>query len=783
LGSRLHTAGGAPEFVLVSETGTGEGNGTDFTVNVGPGVYHLAPADGSGVYGTFTVAGDGTISATTGAATATGNTIDFDLSKLAAVTIFASDLMTATGRQPGVNVFSFVGMSYSPYVDTIYFPAGKFELNPFDAGGHYGGLTIGDDGTGSLVVTGTSGAAVATDNHTIHFDLSKLAAVTVFGSDIKTANGQQQTLNLPNFVSLFGEAYATDTIYFPACTVKVTPFDRPGVYGSFTVADNGSGSLVVTGASGAAVATDNHTIHFDLSKLAAVTIFGSELITAPAYLPIGIQGFLSLFHADPIDTVYFPACTVNVTNFDASVQYGTFTVADIGSGVLAVTATTGKAVATDPHTIHFNAPPVVGPISGVPLAPVPLNTTVSFGANFTDADVADTHTALWNWGDSTTSAAAVTEVNGSGTVTGSHTYTVSGVYTVALTVTDNPGASGQSVFRFVVVYDPIGGFVTGGGWINSPVGAYTANPSLTGKANFGFESRYQNGNSVPTGNTEFQVKVGNLNFKSVSYEWLVMSGAKARFRGTGTVNGSGTNGFELTAWDGQANGGGGTDRFRIKIWNANQGNGVVYDSMMGAPDGADPTTTLGGGSIVIHKLDPLLAAGGPRSLTVAAPTPRLTAASLQRIVAAAIDRWAAAGLDAIRLGVMRNATFTIDDLGESYLGLADADTHGIRIDDDAAGNGWFVDPTPNDDSEFTRVSGRSVRGRMDLLSVVAHELGHLVGLDDKRDASHVADVMGDTLATGTRRLPTSADVGQQPIAATPTLPSAPWARHRLGRRR
>ena len=43
------------------------------------------------------------------------------------------------------------------------------------------------------------------------------------------------------------------------------------------------------------------------------------------------------------------------------------------------------------------------------------------------------------------------------------------------------------------------------------------------------------------------------------------------------------------------------DRFRIKIWDGSQGNGVVYDNELGAEDGAVPTTALGGGSIVIHK--------------------------------------------------------------------------------------------------------------------------------------------------------------------------------------
>ena len=93
--------------------------------------------------------------------------------------------------------------------------------------------------------------------------------------------------------------------------------------------------------------------------------------------------------------------------------------------------------------------------------------------------------------------------------------------------------------------------------------------------------------------------VANFRFDSTSYDWFVLSGAKARYRGLGTVNGVPGYGFELTAWDGQLPGGGGVDRFRIKVWLGNPGN-VVYDNLLGGGDSADPTP-LGGGSIVIHK--------------------------------------------------------------------------------------------------------------------------------------------------------------------------------------
>ena len=247
-----------------------------------------------------------------------------------------------------------------------------------------------------------------------------------------------------------------------------------------------------------------------------------------------------------------------------------------------------------------NVAPTLGAIS-VDQALVPVNTAINASASFTDPGTLDTHTAVWDWGDGTT-AGTVTQGAGFGSVNDSHSYSTPGVYTIKLIVTDNDGApSNESVYQFVVVYDPSGGFVTGGGWINSPAGAYVADPFLTGKANFGFVAKYKMGANVPDGNTEFQFKAGDLNFHSSSYQWLVVAGARAQFKGEGTINGAGHYGFMLTAIDGQINGGGGVDKFRIKIWDMDNGDTVVYDNLMSGADAADPTTALGGGSIVIHK--------------------------------------------------------------------------------------------------------------------------------------------------------------------------------------
>jgi hypothetical protein len=55
-------------------------------------------------------------------------------------------------------------------------------------------------------------------------------------------------------------------------------------------------------------------------------------------------------------------------------------------------------------------------------------------ASFTDPDIGDTHTATWDWGDTTTSGGTVDE--NQKVITGSHVYTKVGVYPIILTVND-----------------------------------------------------------------------------------------------------------------------------------------------------------------------------------------------------------------------------------------------------------------------------------------------------------------------------------------------------------
>ena len=162
----------------------------------------------------------------------------------------------------------------------------------------------------------------------------------------------------------------------------------------------------------------------------------------------------------------------------------------------------------------------------------------------------------------------------------------------------------------------------------------------------------------------------------------------------------------------------------------------------------------------------LAAAGGVASATGTSGETHLSQSQLDAAVSAAIAQWAHAGASSEQLTKLSAITFTVADLAGNAVGEHSAGH--IAIDDDAAGHGWFVDTTPQDNFEFAFAENAAgtdlsaaptsaAAGHLDLLTAVMHEMGHELGLDHAADAHAL---MFDSLVNGERRLPTTADVAQ-----------------------
>jgi PKD repeat protein len=271
------------------------------------------------------------------------------------------------------------------------------------------------------------------------------------------------------------------------------------------------------------------------------------------------------------------------------------TYADNGSFPVKVTVTDDEgASGSDTAVVEVaNVAPTVGAVTA-PIDPVLIGTSITASSSFSDPG-ADTYVASWGWGDGSSTVGAVAE----GAISAAHVYTTPGIYTITLAVSDDDGGTGTSIFQYVVVYDPEGGFATGGGTVYSPAGAMPSNPSAEGPAHFAFVSKYQKGANVPTGTTSFRFKAGGLVFDATEYQWLVIAGARAQYKGKGTVNGEAGYGFFLAAIDGDEGGSPGPDRLRVKIWQLASGL-MVYDNQIGAAEDALPTTAITNGSIKVH---------------------------------------------------------------------------------------------------------------------------------------------------------------------------------------
>ena len=393
---------------------------------------------------------------------------------------------------------------------------------------------------------------------------------------------------------------------------------------------------------------------------------------------------------DGTDPVTTTAAAINHTYLWGAAFNVTLTVEDDRGGMA-----TGYATAT---IAEVNDPPVAdprGPYNGV------VNLAVSFdGSGSSDFDNQDGTTAnnqtltyTWNFGDGSEAGTGIAV---------SHTYAVEGTYTVTLTVGDGIANDVESTTVEVT---------------SEPVATTVHVSDLDGTVND--LGRFWEAVVTITVLDDADVPIPN-----------------ATLYGTWSGNTSGTE-IVTTNASGQA------IVVSDKVLDKKDSvvftvDNIVHESLSYDSAGnADPDGDSNGTSIVVFQdggtASPasLRGAGGS---DLAAPVPNLT----QDLAVAAAREAMALWSWQSRTALPPEIQVHVSDLPSGTLGWAYGST--IVLDQNANGAGWYVDLSA------------PAAGRVDLLTVVSHELGHLLGYGHNADEQ---DIMAPVLPPGTRRLPGS----------------------------
>jgi uncharacterized repeat protein (TIGR03803 family) len=336
--------------------------------------------------------------------------------------------------------------------------------------------------------------------------------------------------------------------------------------------------------------SDQITITVHSSPIAVLSGGESICPNTEAILTVNISGGTSPWvvkYSDGSNTFEYLQSTSEdhiVVTPSSNTTYSLVSVADaFCSGTVSGSAT----------VVVGNILPIVSAIT-MPSEPVVTNSVVNVSAKHNDDNL--TEAAIF-WGDGSASEAVLA----GDMISGSHVYSMPGLYFITISVRDGCDENFTVTHtEYIIVYDPLAGYVTGSGWFQSRPGDFNNDPRAAGKLHFMFSSAYEAGKSIPSGKTDFHLQGSNLKFKGTAQQWLIVTGYRAVFTGTGELNGMPGYGFLLSVIDGEKINGSVKDKIRIKVWRLS--GGTVFDNQPNHSDDAEAITPIGGGSIVINGL-------------------------------------------------------------------------------------------------------------------------------------------------------------------------------------
>ena len=624
------------------------------------------------------------------------------------------------------------------------------EIDGTTAGSQYSVLAVSGAATlgGTLNITQTSGFAPPPN---ALFQI--MTAGTVSGT-FATVNGLR-TNNGERFAVQYGSNNVVLGVVVPGI-VSVTSPTPSGTYGTGAVI-----TVTVTFNEPVTLSGGNLTIHLNDGGIVTITPFANSLTATGTYTVAAGQS------ANPLDTNSPLVLTAGATLQDA---IGNTVSLDIPAGASLANNKTIIIMTTPPVSPPPVSPPPVSPppVSPPPVSPPPPATTVAIGVvspgpggtavwTLYNNLIASNAIATFTYGLATDTP-LVGDWNGGGVDNaGVVRPTASGLFQWTLdTNGDHAYDAGDSVSSFGISSDaPVVGDWSGSGTTKIGVVRAAANGTAQWSLDSNGDGVFDSGDAVTTYGLATD-KFGAGHWTGPGKDELAVVRAGAGGTAVWTLNTTGTGVFSSS--DAVYTFGLATDTFIVGDWN---GDGRTKIGVMrpgpdgtmvvtldsngdGVYDAGDQVFTIPGsvvGNIEFGRWLPVAAlkiAGGPAN--TAAPALQRDA-TFQAEVNLAIDEWAQAGLNGAALAQLHTLSYSVTTLDGGLLG--ETSGNNVTLDATAQGHGWSESVSPQS-------------GQIDLVTALAHEMGHALGLPDQ--STQPNDLMYESLLPGVRKTPTTQDV-------------------------